>query len=140
MNPTFLALWEGRNPEELLKYILEDLLRRVPALEGVAVADAQGLTITSGFRERGRPESTQAAAAASLLLIESARSVFRNMGLPGEPGWVIIEGGGGTVVGTSIAGRPDTLIALLRPASSLDRVKPELQRTAILVAEVLDRL
>lgn len=140
MNPTFMALWEGKNPEEILRYILTELLRRVPALEGVAVADAQGLTITSGFRGRGPRESTQTAAAAGLLLIESARSVFRNMGLPGEPWWVVIEGGGNTVVGTSIAGRPDTLIALLKPNSPLEQVKPELQRTAILIAEVLDRL
>lgn len=123
----------GQDPAVSLTAILRTLSARAPGLRGVAIADRNGLPISSEFRQK-MPVPT--VCAMGTLVAQASNSVFEGLGYERFE-FGTLEGKSVKVLVCQIGSGAASLIVILEPETNLGLAKLEIERAAEEIAFVL---
>jgi predicted regulator of Ras-like GTPase activity (Roadblock/LC7/MglB family) len=118
--------------EAQLDGALLGLRRKVRGVQGSVIADSNGLTVAGDIRS----VSSSVLAAMSTLIVQSAGSVFENIGMNG-PETILMEGPQANVVVMHIPAADMTLLALVDKTTNLGILKIEMAMAAQSIASAL---
>lgn len=129
--PGELRLEKGT--EKALMEIIRDLERGVTGVKGVALADSKGLPVASFFKVKF---DLLTVAAMSALVAQSAKGVFRNMGLKG-PKLIILEGEEELLVVHSLGSGAISFVVVVQADANLGLLKMEMFQAGERIEQVL---